>query len=63
MKTFYFYEMKLKKLSVNEYAALRKISRQAVLKRLTPEIKHLPGVIKVERFGKMWILYTDSSFN
>jgi len=54
IKNLYF--CKMKKLSVTEYAQLRKISRQAVLKRLHPEIKPLQGVKKVEKVGKTYIL-------
>ena len=46
-------------MSVTEYAALRNISRQAVLKRLQPEIKPLTLVKKVEKVGNSYILYID----
>ena len=55
--------MKTIKLSVTEYATLRKISRQAVIKRLTPETKPMPYVMKVEKIGKTWVLYVDNSIN
>lgn len=43
-------------LSVTEYAALRGITRQAVLKRLHPIEKPLLYVVKVQKIGKTYML-------
>jgi hypothetical protein len=44
-------------ISVTEYAKERKISRQAVLQRLTPVILELPGIEKAEKIGNYWALF------
>lgn len=46
----------MKKVSVTEYAALRGITRQAVLRALKNDWK-LSGVKKSEKVGATWILY------
>jgi hypothetical protein len=48
--------MKTRKLSVSQYAKEKGISRQAVLKRLHPNVLPLPNVIKAEKIGSTWIL-------
>lgn len=48
----------MKVISVTEYAQSRKISRAAVLKRLTPKFLPMPGVFRAEKVGNNWILYT-----
>ena len=47
----------MKTLSVTEYAEIRGISRQAVLKRIGKS--DLPGVIKYEKVGSTYILTVD----
>jgi hypothetical protein len=43
-------------LSVTEYAALRGITRQAVLKRLHPVYKPMLYVINVSKVGNTWMI-------
>lgn len=45
------------KLSVTQYAAMRGISRQAVLKQIAHS-RSLPNVISYEKIGKTWFLET-----
>lgn len=47
--------MKSKKLSVTEYAKLRDVSRQSVLKAIK-ESWNLPNVTKIEKFGRFYLL-------
>ena len=49
----------MKTVSVTEYAAIRDISRQAVLKRLHPIVKPMPLVVKAEKIGETWVLYIN----
>lgn len=50
-----FVGMKAKRLSVTEYAELRSIKRQAVLKQIKYGRK-LPGIRSYEKVGETWVL-------
>ncbi len=50
---------KEKQVSVTQYAAIRGITRQAVLKRLHPIPKPLAGVIRAEKIGSTWMLIVN----
>jgi hypothetical protein len=43
-------------LTVSQYAKIRKVSRNAIVKRLTPTILHMPGLINAQKFGQVWML-------
>lgn len=45
------------KLSVTQYAAIRKITRQAVLKQIKKG-KNLPYIVNYEKIGKTYLLYS-----
>lgn len=44
------------KISVTQYAEIRGITRQAVLKQIKKG-KSLPGIIKYEKIGATYVLY------
>lgn len=48
------------KLSVTQYAKIRKITRQGVLKQISKG-RALPFVISYEKIGETWILNTTYS--
>jgi hypothetical protein len=50
------------KLSVTQYAQVRKITRQAVLKQIKNN-RNLPNVTKYEKIGETYFLYTTYSNN
>lgn len=50
----------MKKMSVTQYAKLRGISRQAVLKRLHPIYKPMVYVVSVEKIGETWVLTVNA---
>lgn len=45
------------KLSVTQYAKIRGITRQAVLKQIANG-RSLPNVTNYEKIGETWLLYT-----
>lgn len=46
-------------LTVTQYAKLRGITRNAVIKRLAPIAKPLPGVLFFKLFGGVYMLKVD----
>lgn len=47
--------MKAQKITITEYAKIRKVTTQAIRKAISKRHR-LPGVAKVELFGKTYVL-------
>lgn len=52
--------MKQKRLTVTEYAAIRGVTTQAIRKAIA-EKWNMPGINKIEKFGKTWVLTYDKN--
>lgn len=45
-------------LSISEYAKLRGVTTQAIINMINRK-KELPGVLKIEKIGKMYVLHVN----